>query len=207
MKNIVKWVLILFIVVCCAFIVFQGDKNTDPDKTASEAAGNGTQNDSITSKSDLGEVNIKKNTEPVAQQEKTIAKVAENKADSEDTTKSEESIQQDGNRIIELYYFHGTRRCHTCKTIEEYAAEIIRTRYSIELNENKLFWKTINVDLPENEHFIETFELHSSTMILVEKAGNSITKWIALPKVWTLVRNRNAFEEYLVNEIGSFLRG
>ncbi|MBN2134185.1 MAG: hypothetical protein JW737_00490 [Acidobacteria bacterium] len=207
MKNIIKWVLILFIVACCVFIVLQVDKNTDQEKKVNEVSKNGTQDKNIINESGLEKVNIEKDKEPVVQQEKNTAKVAEKKAESEEITKPEENVQQVDNRIIELYYFHGTRRCHTCKTIEEYAAEIIKTRYSIELNENKLLWKTVNVDLPENEHFINTFELHSSTMVLVEKSGNNITKWVALPKVWTLVRNRNAFEEYLVNEIGAFLRG
>ena len=44
-----------------------------------------------------------------------------------------------------VYYFHGTARCATCRTIEAYAHETVSAAFAAELRASRLEWKTIDV--------------------------------------------------------------
>jgi hypothetical protein len=47
---------------------------------------------------------------------------------------------------VVLYYFHGSRRCNTCRTIESFAREAVEGRYRDALRTGTLRWAALNVD-------------------------------------------------------------
>jgi hypothetical protein len=51
------------------------------------------------------------------------------------------------------YYFHGTVRCETCLNIEKQAHELVMSRFAAELASERLVFKPVNYDKPENAHF------------------------------------------------------
>ena len=109
-----------------------------------------------------------------------------------------------GHRVI-AYYFHGTRRCSTCQTIEAYAEESLRAGFSEELKNGTLQWQPVNVDEPGNEHFIKKFELSTRSVVLVELQDGVQQRWKNLVRVWELVRDEPAFTAYIQEETGNFL--
>jgi hypothetical protein len=56
------------------------------------------------------------------------------------------------NQQVIAYYFHGTVRCETCQKIERQAREVIEQRFKPELTAQRLVFKPLNYDLPENAH-------------------------------------------------------
>jgi hypothetical protein len=60
------------------------------------------------------------------------------------------------------YYFHVMVRCTTCRNIEMHSKEAIHDRFGKELAAGQLEWRLVNVQLPENRHFIEDFRLSTS---------------------------------------------
>lgn len=102
---------------------------------------------------------------------------------------------------IVVYYFHGSRRCPTCMAIEKYSHEAI-TPY---INNNRLAWETVNIELPGNKHFIYDFNLASSGPVIVEYGGNKVRRRQALDKVWQLVRDKESFYKYVDAEVKGFL--
>jgi len=109
-----------------------------------------------------------------------------------------------GNKVI-VYYFHATRRCWTCKTIEAYSEETIRSNFSQELESGMLEWKTVNIDEPENTHFVEEFQLATRTVVLVSVVDGVNKEWKRLDRVWQLVRDKPAFVDYILDNTNSFL--
>jgi hypothetical protein len=103
------------------------------------------------------------------------------------------------------YYFHGTRRCKTCLTIEAYADESIKAGFPQELETGRLTWRVVNVEKPENEHFVRDFELATRSVVLVEVMDGKTEKWKSLDKVWKLVGDKKAFVAYIQKETAGYL--
>ena len=108
-------------------------------------------------------------------------------------------------RTIVVYYFHGNRRCNTCRTIETYTEEAIQSGFPEELGSGQVEWRAVNVDQPENKHFIDDFELSTRTVVFVDMRNGAQQKWLKLEKVWELVRDRPGFFNYIQGNLVDFL--
>ena len=106
-----------------------------------------------------------------------------------------------------VYYFHGARRCVTCRTIESYIAEALKTYFPDDLAAGKLSWEPINVDEPWNNHFIEAYGIATNTAVLADMRNLEAARHKKLDRVWKLVRNKEAFFEYIHREVAGFLSG
>jgi hypothetical protein len=106
---------------------------------------------------------------------------------------------------VVLYYFHGTRRCTTCRTIESYAREAVESRFEAALRTGTLRWKVLDTDKPENSHFVEDFDLVSSSLVLVQLDRGKIARHEILQDVWTLVRDKPRFITYVQNAVAESL--
>lgn len=87
--------------------------------------------------------------------------------------------------VLKVYYFHGTKRCMTCNTIEKL------TRDAVGNSENVKFI-SVNVEEPQNEHFIKNFNLVNRTVVM-ERNGN----FEKFDRVWELVRTPEEFSAYI----------
>ena len=68
----------------------------------------------------------------------------------------------DGDKII-AYYFHVTVRCQTCLTIERYSGEAIKHSFKDEIAAGKIDWRPVNIQLPENRHFVKDYKLFTKS--------------------------------------------
>ena len=106
---------------------------------------------------------------------------------------------------IVAYYFHGNLRCKTCRTIEAYSEEAIRSEFVDELGSGRLAWRVVNIEEPENEHFVKDFELVTKSVVLVHYEDGEVTRWENLQKVWELVRDKERFLGYVRSSTRGFL--
>jgi hypothetical protein len=112
-----------------------------------------------------------------------------------------------GSRKVIAYYFHGTKRCWTCKRIEALTADTIKSNFSAELEEGVLELSPVNVDMKENKHFISDFKLYTKSVVIVEITGDRQTRWKNLERVWQLVHDEQAFIDYIYAEVKAYLSG
>ena len=119
-----------------------------------------------------------------------------------DTTISTE--QEITDKII-AYYFHGTRRCFTCKKIEAYSREAIETKFKKELESDQLEFRSINFDEEENKHFIKDYELYTKSLVICDYNKGKQVRWKNLEKVWQHVKNKEDFFKYVQDEISAYL--
>jgi hypothetical protein len=108
-------------------------------------------------------------------------------------------------REVVLYYFHGNRRCRTCRSIESQAKDAIESRYGAELESGALQWKILNVDEPANQHFVQDFDLVSGGLVVVEMNGDDVARYEVLQEAWTLVRDEIKFMQYVQRSVREYL--
>lgn len=108
-------------------------------------------------------------------------------------------------RMLIVYYFHGNRRCNTCRTIEAYTEAAINLGFPEELHSGRLVWKAVNVDEPDNEHFVQDYELTTRTVVLVDIDRGNQRKWTKLERVWQLVGDKEAFFDYITKNTNTYL--
>ena len=105
------------------------------------------------------------------------------------------------------YYFHGNMRCPTCRSIEAYAHEAVKSGFAEDLAEGRLQWRVVNYEEPENEHFATDYELVAPTVVLVEISGGSQKEWKNLPEVWELIGEKPAFIAFVQQNVRAMLEG
>lgn len=109
-------------------------------------------------------------------------------------------------RVI-AYYFHTTQRCASCRAIEAWSREAVEAAFAKELADGRLVWRTVNLDIKGNEHFVEDYKLYTKSLILVNEVRGKPAEWKNLEKVWQLLQNRKKFHRYVREETRAYLSG
>lgn len=104
------------------------------------------------------------------------------------------------------YYFHVTVRCTTCRNIEAYSKEAIHKRFAKELASGQLEWRPVNVQLPENRHFVQDYQLFTKSLVLVRSENGRQMEYKILHDTWELAGDRAAMQDYVEVEVRGFLR-
>lgn len=107
---------------------------------------------------------------------------------------------------IVLYYFHGARRCNTCRKIESYAEKAVERKFKDELDAGALQWKVINTDETANAHYVKEFALVSSSLVVVEMKGGRVIRHDVLQDAWKLVRDEQRFIQYVQRSVHEYLK-
>jgi hypothetical protein len=106
---------------------------------------------------------------------------------------------------IVVTYFHTTARCSSCLKIENLTFLTVTNKLAAPLAEKRLVWRTVNLDEPENAHFAKDYSLHTKSVIVSELKGGREIRWKNLEKVWPLLGDQPAFEQYVEKEVRAFL--
>jgi hypothetical protein len=107
-------------------------------------------------------------------------------------------------RII-AYYFHVTVRCTTCRTIEAYSREAILNHFKSDIDRGRIEWRVVNVQLPENKHFVKDYQLFTKSVVLVHIANGKEQTYKILNDVWELVGDKARFQAYVDKEVRGYL--
>ena len=102
-------------------------------------------------------------------------------------------------------YFHGTVRCETCLKIEQQAKAVIERRFQTELDAQRLVFKPVNYDLPENAHFQQDYKLPCPSLVLVRQKDGKDEKWTLVGDTWQLIGDPVKFNGYIETEVNKFL--
>ena len=142
------------------------------------------------------------------QQEATATQApAPTRGSSEETTAAtpagESAGRGEAGRVI-AYYFHNTSRCPTCLKIERTAREAMEDAFTKDFASGKLVWQSLDMEKPENEHFVYDYELAMPSLVLVLMEEGTEVDWKRLDDTWTLISNKEEFVAYVVVETTAF---
>ncbi|MEJ2109036.1 MAG: nitrophenyl compound nitroreductase subunit ArsF family protein [Acidobacteriota bacterium] len=116
----------------------------------------------------------------------------------------EVTAQAPSHKVV-AYYFHTNTRCDTCRKIEAYSKEAIQEGFKTELRNGTLEMRIVNYEDAENRHYIKDYKLVSKSLILVNVVDGKQTEWTNLKLVWQLVKNKEAFLNYVRGEVKNYL--
>ncbi len=118
---------------------------------------------------------------------------------------SEETGAAGADSKVVAYYFHGNTRCNTCRTIEKYTRETIQLEFKNALKDGRLVFKIVNIEEPQNTHFVQDFQLTNRSVVLVKYEKGVQTDWSNLEQVWDFVSNRDDYAKYIKDETNQML--
>lgn len=109
--------------------------------------------------------------------------------------------------VVYAYYFHRTFRCISCQTMEDLAARTIEERFAEETRKGQVVWISVNVDEPQGKVLGQQFNARGSELVVARMENGAYKDSKRLDTLWELKDRPEAFSEYLVNEIHTFLNG
>lgn len=107
---------------------------------------------------------------------------------------------------VEVYHFHLTQQCYSCKTVGAYAEETVKTYFPDELKSGKLVFGHINVELPENRKLVEQYGTTGSSLWIGVYDANGFHKE-ENTNVWYKISNKDAYMSYLGDLIQKRMNG
>lgn len=106
---------------------------------------------------------------------------------------------------VEVYHFHETEQCYSCRIIGEMAEDVMNTSFRQEIDDGKIIFRHVNVDLPENTDIVSRFGPTSSSVMIgySDETGFHAENQIQL---WYKLGDKEVFGEELSGAIGVRLK-
>jgi len=82
------------------------------------------------------------------------------KAENEETAVDKE--------IIEVYYFHNTRRCATCQAVESVTKSVLEESYPEQMKAGKITFQSLNIEDDINEQLARQLHVSGQTLLFVK---------------------------------------
>lgn len=100
------------------------------------------------------------------------------KAENE-TAKVESTTSVAKQNRLEVYCFHGTRQCETCKNMKANTKTVLDKYFANQLKDSSIVFSIVDVDDEKNEKLAEKFQA-TGTALMINKVVNgkdSIVDW------------------------------
>lgn len=104
-----------------------------------------------------------------------------------------------------VYYFHGDKRCPTCRSIEAQAFQTVQTEFAAQLDRNEVQWITLNYDDASGKELAQTFGVEAAVVVLARMKDGKVATWKRLDEVWGLVGDPPAFAQFIRERVAGML--
>lgn len=104
-----------------------------------------------------------------------------------------------------VYYFIGNKRCSSCHKIEAYTKEALERAFASELRGGAIQWRLVNVELRQNEHYVQDFQLYGKSIVLARRDAESVVRKRNLADIWDLLGDKPAFQAYIEREVRAMM--
>jgi len=106
---------------------------------------------------------------------------------------------------VVVTYFTSNARCPTCLKIEALTQQAVNDGFADELAAGSVVFRTLNIDLPENDRFTKRYDLVFKTVVVSERRSGDETRWVALDEVWDLTDEPAAFIDLVRGAVRKYL--
>ena len=72
------------------------------------------------------------------------------------------------NEIIEVYYFHNTRRCATCQAVESVTKSTLEESYPEQMKKGTITFQSLNLEDDVNEPLARELHVSGQTLLFVK---------------------------------------
>lgn len=108
------------------------------------------------------------------------------------------------NRVI-VMYFHRTERCPTCLKMGDYSEEAIQTGFAKPLESGAVGFYYIDFQDEKNARLAKAYGISGPALIVGKVVDNKVVKFSNLKDIWTQVREKKAFLQYVQDTVTSYL--
>lgn len=106
---------------------------------------------------------------------------------------------------VTVTYFTTNARCKTCLKIEALTRKVVEERFASELASGRLEFRAINIDLPENRHYADNYQLSFKTVVISSTNADGKEDWARMDAVWQKVGRESEFASYIEGGINKAL--
>lgn len=104
---------------------------------------------------------------------------------------------------IQVFMFHSTQRCSTCRAIGKLSGEAVNEYFAAEVAAGKIEFREINIDLPENKELAQKFQASGSSLF-INPIYNNQDHISQDTNIWRLTSNPNQFKSYLKSKLEKY---
>ncbi len=79
-----------------------------------------------------------------------------------------EKMESKAGEAINVYYFHFTHRCETCKAVESVSKAALEELYPEKMKEGQITFQAVNLDESENDALAKELEVSGQTLLFVK---------------------------------------
>ena len=83
-------------------------------------------------------------------------------------TEKKQTVTASSGNDVEVYYFHNTARCVTCKTVEAEARKNIEMLYPDQVKAGKISFMALNLEEATGKSVSEKLGVNSQTLLIVK---------------------------------------
>ncbi len=106
-------------------------------------------------------------------------------------------------RVV-VMYFHRTQRCPTCLKMGSYSEEAAKGGFAKQVKEGKVEFHYLDFQDQKNEALTKGYKVGGPTLIVARVAGNKVAEFKNLTEIWTKVRDKAAFVEYVQTNVKEY---
>jgi hypothetical protein len=108
-------------------------------------------------------------------------------------------------RVV-VMYFHRTQRCPTCLKMGSYTEEAVKTGFAREIKEGKVSFHFIDFQDEKNAAYTKAYGVTGPTLIVAKASGTKVSEFKNLEEMWTKVREKPDFVEYVRTNVVAYLK-
>ncbi len=106
-------------------------------------------------------------------------------------------------RVV-VMYFHRTQRCPTCLKMGSYTEEAVKAGFADALKSGKVEFHFIDFQDQKNEALTKGYSVSGPSLIVAQVVDNKVKEHKSLKEMWTKVRDKAAFIEYVQSNIKDY---
>lgn len=106
-------------------------------------------------------------------------------------------------RVV-VMYFHRTQRCPTCLKMGSYTEEAVKGGFAKAIKDGKVEFHYIDFQNQKNEALTKGYKVAGPTLIVARVAGNKVAEYKNLTDMWTKVRDKSAFLDYVQTNVKEY---
>lgn len=77
---------------------------------------------------------------------------------------------------VEVIYFHGKKRCPTCRAIEQCSREVIDSTFAKDVKNGKVVFRTVDISTSEGEALADKYQITWSSLFVNRWSGGKETR-------------------------------
>ncbi len=107
-------------------------------------------------------------------------------------------------RVLALY-FHRTERCPTCLKMGSYAEESITTGFEKQVKDGTVEFRYVDFQDDKNAKLAKAYKITGPALIVVKVTNNKVQERKDLKDIWTKVREKPEFIQYVRENVKAYL--